>query len=572
MLIFQSKERLQMKLYRLFIYLIISFSASLFLLSCGNRNDALLSDLEAVKREGDSVPETALKKLGHLSGRIKGESEYVQMKYDLLKIRLQDKSDIIPENDKAAKRVYDYFQENGNDNEKAEAAYYLASVYRDLHDSPRAVSFFLQSEDLSLQCEKPDTLLLANTYSQLTNCYTIQYNNSAALDVAIKQLDIARKNKRLLDPTRIMDAASCYSYNGDTLNAVKYQDWALEEITKTHSEEKYSDILAELTRAYTSQGNKEKAVYCKNKLAGIPKESLPDNYLANIGAFYRMSGQLDSATIFLTREFENPTNPIFKLYVNYELLTVALLKNDNESIKKYAQAYIKTAEESEQFTKREISLNARNEYIYHRDKEQETKAYQAAENAKRNLIIAILGFISIVAIFIIIFQWYRLNSLKKINRQKEIIKNKNTEIRDKADLIEEQSQQLQEKDEMLKEKAIQNETLYRAAYTKKLKENSGEIIEKFLLASEGKDKVNDEDWQSLFSAIDGLHPDFRHAVLERIKKPTEDKIRIAYLLKAGMTNPQIMAVTDYSKSSVYRKSDSIRKALPDFLREAEEDT
>ena len=161
-----------MKLYRLFIYLIISFSASLFLLSCGNRNDALLSDLEAIKREGDSVPETALKKLEHLSGHIKGESEYVQMKYDLLKIRLQDKSDIIPENDKAAKRVYDYFQDNGNDNEKAEAAYYLASVYRDLHDSPRAVQFFLQSEDLSLQCEEPDTLLLANTYSQLTGCYT----------------------------------------------------------------------------------------------------------------------------------------------------------------------------------------------------------------------------------------------------------------------------------------------------------------------------------------------------------------------------------------------------------------
>ena len=98
-----------MKLYRLFIYLIISFSASLILLSCGNRNDALLSDMETIKREGDSVPETALKKLEHLSDRMKGESEYVQMKYDLLKIRLQDKSDIIPENDKAAKRVYDYF-------------------------------------------------------------------------------------------------------------------------------------------------------------------------------------------------------------------------------------------------------------------------------------------------------------------------------------------------------------------------------------------------------------------------------------------------------------------------------
>ena len=560
-----------MKLYRLFIYLIISFSASLFLLSCGNRNDALLSDLEAIKREGDSVPETALKKLGHLSGRIKGESEYVQMKYDLLKIRLQDKSDIVPENDKTAKRVYDYFQKNGNDNEKAEAAYYLASVYRDLHDSPRAVSFFLQSEDLFSRCEKPDSILWANTYSQLTGCYEKQYNDSAALNVAIKQLEFARKNRTLLDPTRIMDAATCYRNIGDTLNAIRYQDWALEEITKTHSEEKYSDILAELTRVYIDQGNKEKAVYCKNKLAALPKESLPDNYLANIGEYYRRSGQLDSANICLTYVSENSINPLNKNYANYKLLTVALLKNDNESIKKYARAYIKSEEESEQFTKREISLNARNEYIYHRDKEQETKAYQAAENAKRNLVIAFLGFISIVAIFIIIFQWYRLNSLKKINRQKEIIKNKNTEIRDKAELIEEQSQQLQEKDEMLKEKAIQNETLYQVAYTKKLKENGGEIIEKFLLASEGKDKVNDEDWQSLFSAIDGLHPDFRHAVLERIKKPTEDIIRIAYLLKAGMTNPQIIAVTDYSKSSVYRKSDSIRKALPDFLREEEEE-
>ena len=40
--------------------------------------------METIKREGDSVPETALKKLEHLSDRMKGESEYVQMKYDLL--------------------------------------------------------------------------------------------------------------------------------------------------------------------------------------------------------------------------------------------------------------------------------------------------------------------------------------------------------------------------------------------------------------------------------------------------------------------------------------------------------
>ena len=560
-----------MKLYRLFIYLIISFSASLFLLSCGNRNDALLSDMETIKREGDSVPEESLKKLEHFSGRIKGKSEYVQMKYDLLKIRLQDKSDIIPENDKAAKRVYDYFQENGNGNEKAEAAYYLASVYRDLHDSPSAVSFFLQSEDLSLQCDTPDSTLLANTYSQLRGLYEAQYNYNAALEVAKKEFEIARNNSRLLCPTRIMDVATCYILLNDTANAIKYQDFALNEIIKSHSEEEYSDILSELTLAYFRQNIKEKAVFCKNKLLNISKERLPENFHHNLGVFYLESGKLDSAYINLSYIFENPIDPSYKEDASIGLLMISLEKDNNDSIKKYARAYIESAEESKRFMKREISLNARNEYIYHRDKDQETKAYQAAENAKRNLIISILGFVTAVAFFIIIFQWYRLSSLKKINKQKEIIREKSDEIKDKIGLIEEQSQQLQEKDEMLKEKAIQNETLYQVAYTKKLKENGGEIIEKFLLASEGKDKVNDEDWESLFSAIDGLHPDFRHAVLERIKKPTEDKIRIAYLLKAGMTNPQIMAVTDYSKSSVYRKSDSIRKALPDFLREEEEE-
>ena len=144
------------------IYLAFIFAAATvieLLFSC-SISGGQTSQLEKIKELGDKDPQTALAKLDSLSSHIANESRHTMMRYKLLELRLQDKAYITPSSDTKAKELYTYFMDNGNEVEKQEACYYLASVYRDLHDSPRATEFFLQSLGIATQFSVPDTLRL----------------------------------------------------------------------------------------------------------------------------------------------------------------------------------------------------------------------------------------------------------------------------------------------------------------------------------------------------------------------------------------------------------------------------
>ena len=112
-------------------------------------DDDLITKMEQIKEAGNSNPYKALRMADSLIIQVRNESEYIQMKYDLLRLRLNDKADNLPSSDLIAKRVVDYFEENGSDLERQEADYYAGSVYRDLHDTPRALEYFYKSVDVA---------------------------------------------------------------------------------------------------------------------------------------------------------------------------------------------------------------------------------------------------------------------------------------------------------------------------------------------------------------------------------------------------------------------------------------
>ena len=123
-------------------------SASLFV-CCGNRNiNDRLAELDAIKELGDSCPTEALRRLAVIGTGINEEPEYIRNKYALLNIRLCDKAFITHTTDSVIKRVCSYFEENGSNRELQEAYYYMGSVYRDMNDSPQAITFFLKAVDI----------------------------------------------------------------------------------------------------------------------------------------------------------------------------------------------------------------------------------------------------------------------------------------------------------------------------------------------------------------------------------------------------------------------------------------
>ena len=104
----------------------------LIILSGCHDSDKIIDRLNFIKSVGDTTPTTALAMLDSISTEIRGESEYIQKKYDLLNIRLKDKAHILATSDITIKQLIRYFETYGNGLEKQETYYYAGSVYRDL--------------------------------------------------------------------------------------------------------------------------------------------------------------------------------------------------------------------------------------------------------------------------------------------------------------------------------------------------------------------------------------------------------------------------------------------------------
>ena len=139
--------------------------AIICLASC--RDSKMLKQIDEIKAMGDTAPEKAMHALDSLRIQISKGNEYTRMKGMLLELRLRDKSYMIPVSDDSARTVMDYFTKNGTELDKQEAYYYAGSVYRDLNDTPKALEYFLKSEDTALKSKIRDSLLLRNTYSNL---------------------------------------------------------------------------------------------------------------------------------------------------------------------------------------------------------------------------------------------------------------------------------------------------------------------------------------------------------------------------------------------------------------------
>lgn len=128
-----------------------------------------------------------------------------------MKTKARDKAFVRHKSDSTMKGVVAYFEKHGTPNERLESYYYMGSVYRDLHDSPKAVVWYRRGIDYGEEnLEKVSHKVLANTYSQLSRIFRLQSNCSMLLWACKKEyrLGIKTNNYRF-----IADLAYAYKEN-----------------------------------------------------------------------------------------------------------------------------------------------------------------------------------------------------------------------------------------------------------------------------------------------------------------------------------------------------------------------
>ena len=549
---------------------LIRFTILVILLntSCTNHcNEWLMYKLDEIKAMGDTLPKVAIQRLDSIKPLFENECEYMHNKLMLLDIRLHDKAYITHTSIKPIEEVCRYFEENGNAAEVQEAYYYMASVYRDLNDYPNAVTYFLKSAEVAENNSDIDSARWECTYSQLSYLYNQQFNYSSALDAAIKTLDIAEKFQ-IVNERTYMNVASAYYESGDTTNATSLCNKAINNILGNGISKNNADIVSKAMYHYTIFNQYLHAKLCYELLKSLPKNELPRNYIPNVAVYLERFVSADSAAVAMS-ELYNTTKRIESKYDAARWLTrYYVAKGEYEKAAGYAINFINANEAVIDKRTLEHTTNANNFYQYRRDKEEEMAIMEKAARDRFNLLLGFSTFI--VAILVITVIYYNKKQrligtiLEKDNNIKEIklfLHEKEKELESICSAKARLAEQLENSESDFKMLIAQNRELTRLTIMSNISCDANDIIEKAKKASKGKYHLNDEEWKELLGAIDRLYPEFTYEVQANFKRISEPVLRVCYLLKIGMSAPQIVNLTGYPRQTVFDRIKRIKSTI-----------
>lgn len=511
-----------------FIFILIA------LLGCqGNeRIEKLLMD---IKEQGNAQPQLAMSRLDSIWHETQNASEYFKYKACLLRCRLRDKMDLTATSVDTIAEVVRFFESKGTESEQAEAYYYLASAYRDLEDYPQAVDNFLKTVECSDTLTPDGVLTLRNAYSQLAFIYSQQSCFTDALQMALNELDLEKKNN-MVEPRAIMDVATNYWQLGQQQTAVEYGSEALIKIQEMRMVPQYSDIVAELLFMYAEVKDSARSSMCVRTLNELPVAVRPLNYKPAMALYYETIGNTEEAFRF------------YKM-MQEEKVYWASVRESSRFLSRYyrdcnpqkALLYTDTMRMAYDSVNRIAMLEqtalARGERVYQRNLNAEIKAIKKTATLERIVFACVLVIILVSILGGALYVWRRKKDYEIIIRQQQALKITNDQKND----------------------------LMRISLMKRAESVDENILEVFKRAGDGYYTATDSDWKLLLDMVDKEYPDFTEAVHTRVTRLTQSRIYTCYLLKIGLSNAQICRVLDSKRQTIWDRTRNLKEALGDAL-------
>lgn len=584
--------------------------ASLLLVCCRDgASDVLLHHMSMIEQHGDSNPQQALEEVREIERDIDNcRSAYVRNKYLLLRTRLCDKAYLIPNSSDTIDSVVEYFMKEGSNQERMEARYYQGSVYRDLKDYPRAIASFLDVLDIAEKSKAGPCRLLQNTYSQLSNLYFQQMVYGKALEMAQAGLDMARSTNTL-DPVYIMDVSSAALLCGDTAEAIRCCREAVEYV-KLDSLNACPDVICEILIRFSEGGMKSDAQECLSVLRNSNDGVTAKNYLPAMASYFESISLIDSAMLVNQKIISESSVLSQKLKAVQKLMLYCFQTGDYEEGAKYAMMYDEYVESVFEENQYEQTSRACGEHLYAVSLKKEMAAREETA-AKQKRIYILMGVFLLSALAgsvaygrrkkrfarVLVSKDLELAQSRDVIRQYDVrlaesvalaesqkrrLADMETEMvqterelkrmeEEKAQFVESQKKKMEvlnrtiaENEVILVEKQRQIKELVKLTLLEKASIDSGDVVQKFRDASVGKETISDKDWRSLATAIESMYPGFSEAVLA-MPRNTDLSIRTAYLLKLGMSNPQIANLTNCPRQSVWNRVVKVKRCLGKLL-------
>lgn len=564
----------QMNLYtmdRLLNFFTLIFTL-LVCISCNN--DEMLKVMDRIKDTGNSDPITALHMLDSIQGKVDEANEYIKMKSMLLTLRLKDKAYILPMSDDTVKKVVPYFEEKGTDAEKQEAYYYAGSVYRDLDDAPKALDFFLKSEDTANKsAQKCDSLLLRNTYSNMVQIFFSFQDYHSSLEMAKKEYSISRRigDVTINSLSHLADSYLRVDSSQQTGSIAKI----MEKYTDKHSAVDTYGLLA----IYSYIRNRQKAKETYNAIRGnsIEPDAMGYNALAE---YYLLNDNTDSAIVCYERIIEGDYDITYTYDAARFLFDLYQKKGDTAKSIKYSKLFMRYSDSLDFGQRQELLATVNNQFQYYKNKAEDDRIQKENSDYRNraNLLVAMVLLLTTGSIAIYYYNKSRyLNKIAIISNSLSLTKAKQEELERDAVKIEQSlvstketlnnkenelmavnSKLLDIKNELeIKEKKLadtteDNKKLASLVHKADLEENADDIISTLENGSKGRYDLSKEDWNRIYKAIDLTHPNLMEKMIHNLGHISEERKQVGYLLSIGLSNPQIQKLTGVPSSTLWR--------------------
>lgn len=517
-----------------------------FLHACSNDRgeQPLLDSIEQTWQLSETALPEAQTRAEKLSDSVRNASKYVRQKYDLLTIRLRDKQDFIPSSPDSALLTASYFANHGDHVDKERAYYYLGSAYRDLKDYPRAVNHFLKAVDAARLSECADTLIWQNALAQLRSLYMLQLNYEEELSVALQSVELAEQSGKNLG-WYLMDAASAYKHLHDTLHCLHYCDLSFQVIQREHFPCKYNGILAYMLAMYSKYNHFEKVDTLLRHLMRLPEDRRPQNYELCLAMCHENVNSIDSAILHFKTSYNKMKTITGRYEASAGLQRCYRQKRDFEQATEWGCCLYDTNDSIIAQRGFEETQRARDAFVYFRNKEKEQAIMQRDE---RIIFISVTSCLALLSVTLGVLLFYNY-------RKKRFME----EIIGKDRLLMEQSKELKQRKKI-------NRELTQMALMNNATDKAENVIAHFSKAAVGQEKVDEDSWKDLMSAIETLYPGFLETVQERLQgNLREPLLRTICLLKIGLKQGQICQVMDTPKQTVWNRIKRAEEICSDLL-------
>ena len=556
--------------------------------SCTNPNKSPLDKMELIKEIGNETPLKALVMLDSLEFEIRDKNNYTQNKYDLLRIRLNDKADNLPTSDNIIKikRLMKYFEEEGSIPDKQEVYYYAGSTYRDLQDTPRALEYFFKSLDYAIDNKECDPIMLRNTYSNLNYLYYQVQNYTDALKAAIKELEYCKKTHSD-DIVPYMHVGTSYLALDSLQQAEAAFDSAYAHIVKSVDFSGLQNMLVFLLYDYSALKNTKKAKDCATLICNNPTNDFSTYSCMAFAGYYESIGENDSAAFYCKQILDDGTD-INNMYEASKLLFRIYSKaGEVDRACQYANIYLQISDSLDFGGRQKLAATVNNAYLYHLDKKEEQNLKDEKEKYKNTLIIVSLIALLLASVGYILHFRRRNKQLKVIaglsselqrisdndkqlredikKKEKELTKSRKSlentsnelnnvkqELQRVNNELTEYNEALKEKEEQLAERMEQNKSFIKLLHQSELEGKAEDVIHAIRQSSTGRKNMESADWKQLFKAVDELHPTFKDRLLKELGNFTEDQKRVCYLMRIGLSKPQIQNMTNLARVTIWR--------------------